>query len=52
MLNHIIALFGLIALCSGWVLFQIWVGKQDSHPVTPLKPGCSTCDEASCCQER
>jgi len=29
MWTHLIAIIGLMALCALWVLFQLWLKKQD-----------------------
>jgi hypothetical protein len=29
MLNHLIAVFALAALCAAWVLFQLWLKRVD-----------------------
>lgn len=33
MLNHLFALLGLVGLCALWIVFQMWLNKQD-----PAKP--------------
>jgi len=48
---HLVALIGLVALCGGWIVFQMWINKQD-----PAKPkfetkGCGCHTTKSKCVE-
>jgi len=39
MLNHLIAILGLAALTALWVVFQLWLKKQDPE----REDGCVGC---------
>jgi hypothetical protein len=51
MLNYIIAVISVAALCTVWALFQIWMTKNNPDTVI-LKKGCSTCDNATCTEKK
>jgi len=48
MLEYLIAILGLGALCAGWVIFQRWLGKLDPDPDEDAPKskcgGCSGCN--------
>ncbi len=51
MLNHFIALFGLIALCGLWIAFQMWLNKQDPDKPKFETKGCGCHTTKSKCVE-
>ena len=48
MMTHLLALLGLVGLCAGWMLFQIWLSKQDPSKKLGYRPGCGSCGNGSC----
>ncbi len=48
MLTNALALLGLILLCAGWMLFQIWLGRQDPSRKEGFRPGCGACSSKGC----
>jgi hypothetical protein len=48
MLIHFFALLGLVLLCAGWMLFQLWLGRQDPDKKAGFRPGCGACKSNSC----
>jgi hypothetical protein len=47
MLNNLIAILGLAALCAIWAGFQIWVAQYAPEKMS-LKAGCSSCHSGNC----
>ena len=47
MIDHLISLLGLTLLCAGWMVFQLWLKKQDPDRGS-YKPGCGACQSGSC----
>ncbi len=41
---HLLSILGLVALCSGWVLFQLWLKRQDPD----LEKRCGNCGSCGC----
>ncbi|MCW8826593.1 MAG: FeoB-associated Cys-rich membrane protein [Gammaproteobacteria bacterium] len=55
-MTHILALIGLVALLTGWVLFQEWLKKNGKEYRPGCGGGCSSCsttgsDSSSCSTE-
>jgi len=47
MLGYLFSLIGLTALCALWVVFQLWLKRQEpNHP--GLNVGCGACKSGSC----
>ncbi len=51
MLNHLLALLGLVGLCAGWMVFQLWLGKQDADRKDGYRPGCGACSSKKCSRD-
>ena len=47
MIDYLISLLGLTLLCAGWMVFQLWLKKQDPERAG-YKPGCGACQGGSC----
>jgi len=48
MLDYLLAIISLVAICSAWALFQIWIKKYNPNTVA-FKSKCSGCSNASGC---
>ena len=45
-MNHLLALVILVALCAGWAVFQLWLGRRDAEVAERLnKCGNCSCDK-------
>ena len=51
MLDYLLGILGLVALCAGWVLFQEWLKRVDPEQGS-FKSGCSGCGSCSCRHEK
>ncbi len=47
MFGYLMSLLGLTLLCAGWMVFQLWLKKQDPQRAG-YKPGCGACQGGSC----
>ena len=47
MIGYLISLLGLTLLCAGWMMFQLWLKRQDPDRAG-YKPGCGACQGGSC----
>jgi len=52
MLTHFFALLGLVLLCAGWMVFQLWLGRQDPDKNEGFRPGCGACSSKECARRR
>lgn len=45
MWTHLVAIIGLVLLCAGWVIIQMWVKRldADSERLTDACSGCGSC---------
>jgi hypothetical protein len=48
MLIYALSLLGLVALCAGWMLFQLWLERQDPDKQGGYQPGCGACSRREC----
>ena len=48
MLKYLFVLLGLVLLCAGWALFQLWVGKRDPDKAVGYRQGCKACSQRDC----
>ncbi len=48
MLNYLLPLLGLVALCAAWMLFQLWLARQDPEKAEGYRPGCGACSRKGC----
>ncbi|WP_172840323.1 hypothetical protein [Solemya pervernicosa gill symbiont] len=46
-MGYLISLLGLTALCAFWVVFQLWLKKQEPNHAG-FKAGCGACKSGSC----
>ena len=45
-MNYLLPLAALVALCAGWALFQLWLGRRDAEVAARLnKCGNCSCDK-------
>ena len=51
MLSYLFALLGLVLLCVGWVLFQLWLERQDPQR-GGFRPGCGAWGNKDACDQR
>ena len=49
MLDYLLAIAGLVALCAAWVLFQLWLQRVDPG-FRGLQGGCGGCAEKRACK--
>jgi hypothetical protein len=47
MIDYLISLLGLTLLCAGWMMFQLWLKRQDPEREN-FRPGCGACKGGSC----
>ncbi|GAB6041114.1 hypothetical protein [Endothiovibrio diazotrophicus] len=47
-MTQLLALLGITALCGGWMVFQLWLAKQDPSKKEPFRPGCGACGNGAC----
>jgi len=52
MLKYLLVLLGLVLLCAGWALFQLWVGKGDPDKAGGYRQGCKACSQQDCPKEQ
>ncbi len=50
MLTHLLTLLGLVLLCAGWMLFQLWLGRQNPEKKNVFRLGCGACSNKGCSQ--
>lgn len=43
MMNQLLVLLAVVALCAGWAVFQIWLARHDPEANQCLR-NCGTCN--------